>query len=127
MTKWRTGRSLGRTVYLQLGDEPSKADELVGMMETRALADRVVALHNREVDGGGEVSPMLPLEEDVRAALNRNSAENSSNTPDYLLAEFLVACLDAYNVTVRQRDAWYGIHPEPGGGMPLPDDSPVAP
>ena len=43
---WRIGRSLGRTVYAQLGTEPSKADVLVGLMETKAPAEDVVAQHN---------------------------------------------------------------------------------
>lgn len=43
---WRIGRSLGRTVYLQVGFEPSKDDVLLGLMETAFLAQHVVALHN---------------------------------------------------------------------------------
>jgi len=46
---WRTGRSLGRTVYAQAGTEAAKGDELLGLMETRELADYVVELHNRDL------------------------------------------------------------------------------
>lgn len=28
---WRVGRSVGRTVYIQVGEEPGKDDLLVGM------------------------------------------------------------------------------------------------
>lgn len=43
---WRTGRTLGRTLYIQVGAEPSKADRCVGMVDSPALADRVVGAVN---------------------------------------------------------------------------------
>ena len=43
---WRVGRKLGRTVYAQVGREPSDTDYLVGLMESRELAQEVVAAHN---------------------------------------------------------------------------------
>lgn len=42
---WRVGRSLGRTVYAVVGDNRDD-DVFIGMMETRALAERVVSDHN---------------------------------------------------------------------------------
>lgn len=44
--KWRTGRKVGRTVYAQLGHEPSDGDILIGMMGTPLLAAAVAATHN---------------------------------------------------------------------------------
>lgn len=44
--KWRTGEKLGRTLYAQLGDEPSPADPFLGIMETPALARHVVSAMN---------------------------------------------------------------------------------
>jgi hypothetical protein len=41
-TRWRQGRRVGRTVYLQAGPEPSGDDLLIGLMDTPALARRVV-------------------------------------------------------------------------------------
>lgn len=46
---WRTGRTLGRTVYAQRGLRPATGDELLGLMETAELAAYVVELHNRDV------------------------------------------------------------------------------
>lgn len=43
---WRTGRSIGRTIYIQSGDAPSRADQVIGMMDTRELADYVVEVVN---------------------------------------------------------------------------------
>lgn len=36
--------------------------------------------------------------------INKNSLENESNTPDFILAEFLTYCLDCYNWAVKRRD-----------------------
>jgi len=40
--------------------------------------------------------------------LNRFSAENGSDTPDFLLARYLLGCLAAWNTGVRAREQWYG-------------------
>jgi len=58
---------------------------------------------------------------ELRALINRHSAENGSDTPDYILAEFLVDCLAAFGRTVRDRDRWYGRTPstwEKSGFLP---------
>lgn len=52
------------------------------------------------------------LEQDIRAAINRHSAENASNTPDHILARYLIGCLEAFNAATNKRSAWYG-NPEP--------------
>lgn len=44
--RWRTGRKLGRTVYAMIFGEPCSADVLIGMMDSAALAHRVVTDHN---------------------------------------------------------------------------------
>lgn len=54
--KWRVGRTLGRTLYYQLGDEPSKDDHFLGLMENRALAERVAAAVNRDLAAAGGCS-----------------------------------------------------------------------
>jgi hypothetical protein len=53
------------------------------------------------------------LREELRSLINRNSRENASGTPDYILAEYLAACLLAYDRAVAQRETWYG-RPIPG-------------
>lgn len=35
---YRVGRKVGRTIYRMSGNEPSDADELIGMLDTRELA-----------------------------------------------------------------------------------------
>jgi hypothetical protein len=43
---WRTGRKVGRTIYAQFGPEPTDDDLLVGVMDTRELAQEAVESHN---------------------------------------------------------------------------------
>lgn len=40
--------------------------------------------------------------------LNRCSRENGSDTPDFILADFLARCLSAFDETLQQREKWYG-------------------
>lgn len=46
--------------------------------------------------------------ESLRYAINCNSMENGSNTPDFILAEYLKDCLAALNKAVKAREKWYG-------------------
>lgn len=50
----------------------------------------------------------------LQSAINLCSAENESNTPDFILAEFLAGCLEAFNKAIQAREKWYGIKSEPG-------------
>lgn len=40
--------------------------------------------------------------------INQNSLENGSNTPDFILAEYLENCLNAYNIANSKKTSWYG-------------------
>ncbi len=52
-----------------------------------------------------------PFELELRALINRHSRENGSNTPDFILAEYLNDCLKAFDGAVRGRSLWYGAMP----------------
>jgi len=45
---------------------------------------------------------------DLARLLNCNCAENASDTPDLLLAEYLSDCLDAFDRVTKAREKWYG-------------------
>ena len=51
---------------------------------------------------------MESLESELSALLNRHSAENESDTPDFILAGFLRAALAAFNGATNAREQWYG-------------------
>ena len=45
---------------------------------------------------------------ELKYILNRYCKENESNTPDYILANYLCRCLENYNLTVIERDKHCG-------------------
>lgn len=64
----------------------------------------------------------MSLKDDIAMVLNRHSAENESGTPDFILAQFLVGCLAAFDDAVRRRETWYGRDSDltwVPGGYPL--------
>jgi hypothetical protein len=50
---------------------------------------------------------MDDLERELTVLLNRHSAEMPSNTPDYILAHYLIGCLDTFTEATVRRDQWY--------------------
>ncbi|MBT9176616.1 MAG: hypothetical protein DDT20_00936 [Firmicutes bacterium] len=59
------------------------------------------------------------LSQDLAVALNRFNAEGASNTPDFILAQFLVSALAAWNTAVQQRETWYGRDARPSSSEPV--------
>lgn len=55
---------------------------------------------------------------ELEGLINKYSQENASNTPDFILAQFLEACLLAWNTGVQQRETWYGRDARPSS---IPD------
>jgi len=51
---------------------------------------------------------------DIAAVLNKHSVENDSDTPDFILAGYLVKCLEAWNAHVRWRRTWWGSKEQTG-------------
>ena len=48
------------------------------------------------------------LKQQIEHLLNSYSAENESNTPDFILATYITRCLDAFNEATNDRTSWYG-------------------
>ncbi len=46
----------------------------------------------------------MKLEQELTMLLNRHSVENESDTPDFVLAEYMCNCLKAWNRAMKQRD-----------------------
>lgn len=61
----------------------------------------------RRTKAGAWVAEPLGLYDELRSVLNRHSAENASNTPDYVLASFLLGSLDAFNNATNRRQSHY--------------------
>jgi hypothetical protein len=56
---------------------------------------------------------MSHFAERLREVINQHCRENASNTPDFILSEYLFRCLDAFDAAVRERDHWHHLHPTP--------------
>lgn len=50
---------------------------------------------------------------ELTGLLNKYSRENGSNTPDFILANYLMDCLTNWNKAVETRERWYGRGPKP--------------
>jgi hypothetical protein len=51
------------------------------------------------------------FEEKLREIINQFSIEAESNTPDFILAQYMEGCLNAFNAAVKRRDGWYNFKP----------------
>lgn len=70
---------------------------------------------------------MSEFKKELSALLNRHSKENGSNTPDFILAEYLQNCLQVFEIATQARDGWWGVHdprmvtwPSPSAVIPPP-------
>jgi hypothetical protein len=64
------------------------------------------------------MSDETSFREALERLVNAHSRENGSNTPDFILAEYLCTCLAAFDVATRRREQWYG-RGDAGTGAPL--------
>lgn len=55
-----------------------------------------------------EVVTEAQFRSELSSLLNKCCRENGSNTPDFILAEYLGDCLRAFDVASRAREKWYG-------------------
>ncbi len=53
------------------------------------------------------------LRSELTSLLNKYSRENASNTPDFILQEYMMDALRAFELGIERRDEWYGISPSP--------------
>lgn len=50
---------------------------------------------------------MEDFKKDLQQLINKHSLEKYSNTPDFILANYLVECLMAFNYASSTREYWY--------------------
>ena len=51
---------------------------------------------------------MTEFRKELETLINKKSKENGSDTPDFILAEYLTDCLTAFDKAVNARKKWYG-------------------
>lgn len=95
--------------------DKEQADKTLGQMYLYCdekiegfTTERLLLIKPEEVKMAGE------LRQELAELLNRHSRENKSNSPDFLLANFMLDCLQAGEELVRAREQWYGVKHEPG-------------
>lgn len=45
--------------------------------------------------------------DDLAEVINKHSRENRSNTPDFVLADYLYKCLLAYEIAIKENFNWH--------------------
>lgn len=63
------------------------------------VAEITVDMPSDEVD--------LTFHQELTILLNKHSMENLSNTPDWILSEYLMGCLRTFDLAVGLRTRWY--------------------
>jgi len=61
----------------------------------------------------GEERRGTGFRQELERLINKHNRENASNTPDFILADYIVGCLKAFDAAVRDRDRWYDDAPKP--------------
>lgn len=50
----------------------------------------------------------VPLCNAIAEVINRYSRENETNTPDFILSDYMLRCLEAFEAASNMREEWYG-------------------
>jgi len=51
---------------------------------------------------------MKNFRKELEILINKFSLENGSDTPDFILADYLTNCLKTFDDTLQAREEWYG-------------------
>lgn len=76
-------------------------DDVVTFAKTNALEK-----HFAEVERVCGPEPTT-LRDKIKRAINATSSENGSNTPDFILADYLIDCLAAFDKAANRRTDWF--------------------
>ena len=49
----------------------------------------------------------MTFQDELVLLINKHSLERHSNTPDFILAEFMASCLHLFNKTTIEREEWH--------------------
>lgn len=60
-----------------------------------------------EEDTARKLANEQAFQKDLEDLINRHCMENGSDTPDFMLAEYLMDCLRNFNAVTAKRTAWY--------------------
>lgn len=64
----------------------------------------------------------MNFRKELEDLINRASRENDSDTPDWILAQYLDNCLNAFTIAVRDRDRWWAPKNPHKESIPEPEE-----
>ena len=79
-------------------------EQIMALIDGPADRDALVV----EADSNAPAQRDVEFTRALAALVNCHSRENGSDTPDYLLADYLMGCLRAYEAATVARDKWCG-------------------
>ena len=50
---------------------------------------------------------MIEFRMELENLINNHSLEKNSDTPDFILAEYLTDCLETFDKIIKKREKWY--------------------
>ena len=68
----------------------------------------VCGANPKHVPGMTNDVKLTSFENELQQLINRFSVESVSNTPDFILAQYLRDCLYAFDSATKRREHWYG-------------------
>lgn len=71
----------------------------------------VITRDDRHDAKDSRLSAPPDFRKELTELLNRHSKENGSDTPDYILAQYLMYSLETFDEATRQRVRWYSVKP----------------
>lgn len=66
--------------------------------------------NDSKCDMGLDMAVGSDLEKRLQGVINSTCRENESNTPDFILSEFMMGCLVAFEAASNKREKWFGVH-----------------
>ena len=60
----------------------------------------------------------MSFQDELRSLINRYSRENKSNTPDFILVEYIMDSLNAFDKATNEREGWHGLKRKSGSSHP---------
>jgi oligoribonuclease NrnB/cAMP/cGMP phosphodiesterase (DHH superfamily) len=110
---WKAGEWLCRLSSMEPdGPDVSKiAKQFGGGGHKHVSGFRVAKLTDLDIevlaDKTIESDASRDFNSELCSLLNKHSCENASDTPDWILADFLMGCLNCFNSTLKKREKWY--------------------
>ena len=113
--------------------DQARSDEIAEVEHQRDRAEQIAEERAEELNArdataaqvGGPPAVTRTLAQDLQKILSRHHIENASNTPDFILADYLMRALEAGEELVNARHKWWGM-PDPWAkalGEFMPEDS----